>query len=444
MRIESFWARGFRSLRDVRLEGLGRFNVLYGPNGSGKSNILEAIRALRDLARVASRHTHPPEVPCPEEGLAAIQGSVIQRHDLYARDDTRTIVLGAHFVGDEDGTPSFASGPHRLMDLTLEVELDWIVRAEPKLRMSRIESNGQDLRKANIAGEHLRALLAEVLPSRAFNLVGAVRFPWIETRVDLGAQAHDANVIPWLLRTGSPKNALLLAQISPNAVIRRRLKELRTLLSGPPLCRPPFDPVQDPETNRVELHERLPDPNPEGREIPIDLAGLGIVQIYVILAHAMLSEARVIGIEEPEAHLHAPTTGLHLRELMRRLVEERYVDQLFIATHSNIFDLDETGFWDVRLEDGETKVARRPLDEIDKHLYEPGPTLHAVEELLKLIKRTDPEQVMFRRIGGAPVTAREMLSLLRAADPVALDYLHDIHRATVDVVGLRARRKAAS
>ncbi|HLM76695.1 MAG TPA: AAA family ATPase, partial [Polyangiaceae bacterium] len=53
MRIESFWAKGYRSLRDVRLDNLGPFNVFYGPNGGGKSNFLEALASLFDLTRTA-------------------------------------------------------------------------------------------------------------------------------------------------------------------------------------------------------------------------------------------------------------------------------------------------------------------------------------------------------------------------------------------------------
>ncbi|WP_437940090.1 AAA family ATPase [Sorangium sp. So ce341] len=41
MTIASFWAKGYRSLRDVRVDDLGPFNIFYGPNGSGKSNLLE-------------------------------------------------------------------------------------------------------------------------------------------------------------------------------------------------------------------------------------------------------------------------------------------------------------------------------------------------------------------------------------------------------------------
>ena len=122
-------------------------------------------------------------------------------------------------------------------------------------------------------------------------------------------------------------------------------------------------------------------------------------------------------------------------------MEEKHIDQLFVATHSNLFDLDPTGFFDVRLENGETVVAKKPLDAIDQHLYEPGPTLHALEELLAI---APPDKVMFRRPDGSPVTAQEMVTMLRAADPIALDYLRNLHAAAVDVVGLRSRRAVAT
>jgi len=92
----------------------------------------------------------------------------------------------------------------------------------------------------------------------------------------------------------------------------------------------------------------------------------------------------------------------------------------------------------VSLVNGETSVKKKPLDAIDEHLYEPVPTVHALEELLAF---APPEKVMFRRADGSPVTAPEMIKMLRAADPVALEYLRNLHAAAVDVVGLRSRRE---
>ena len=49
--IESIRVRGFRSLADVELSGLGPATVLIGPNGSGKSNILRFLDMLHYMMR---------------------------------------------------------------------------------------------------------------------------------------------------------------------------------------------------------------------------------------------------------------------------------------------------------------------------------------------------------------------------------------------------------
>jgi energy-coupling factor transporter ATP-binding protein EcfA2 len=455
MRIESFWAKGFRSLRDVRLEGLGAFNVFYGPNGAGKSNILEALRVLFQLARVASYDFRPPRVA---HGKVTIEQGIVQWRDLCAHDPSQTIVLGARLLETRDSSQILRpAGPLDLSNLSFEVTLDCAVKHEPKLWFSMLRAGDQDLlrdtkapihppgaspvqlteqqEQAPIRGE-LQALLSVGLPSRGFGLIRAERSLQPEQR-DVAPRGED--VLLWHLRQGRLKNALLAAQIDPRSEVRRRLNAFRALLAGPPLYRPPFDPVQDLHTGEVDLREALPEPNPEGRDISLDLAGLGIAQVYLILAQAMLLGARTIGIEEPEAHLHAPTSGRHLRQLLVRLVEEKHVDQLFIATHSNLFDLDPTGYFDVSLDkDGCTVVSRADLTRIDReHLYEPGPAKHALQRMLEY---TPPEEVVFRRGDGSPVTAGEMLRLLQEDDALAVSFLQDVHGAAVRMVKVQSKK----
>jgi AAA15 family ATPase/GTPase len=43
MRIESFYIQGFKSLADVKVEGLSDINMFYGLNDVGKSNIFQAL-----------------------------------------------------------------------------------------------------------------------------------------------------------------------------------------------------------------------------------------------------------------------------------------------------------------------------------------------------------------------------------------------------------------
>ncbi|KYF78390.1 hypothetical protein BE17_43395 [Sorangium cellulosum] len=124
-----------------------------------------------------------------------------------------------------------------------------------------------------------------------------------------------------------------------------------------------------------------------------------------------------------------------------RLVEEQHIDQLFIATHSNLFDLDPTGYYDVSLQDGCTVVERADLPRIDReHLYEPGPAKRALEHLLQYAPE---DEVVFRRPDGAGVTAKEMLQLLQEDDAVALHFLQDIHGAAVRMVKVQAKKRQA-
>ncbi|WP_437678594.1 AAA family ATPase [Sorangium sp. So ce131] len=444
MRIDALWAKGYRSLRDVRLEGLGAFNVFYGPNGAGKSNILAAIRTLIQLAAVAAEASQEsdPVVREVRRAQVAIREGIVRREDLCAHDPSQVIVLGASFSGLDDLPARL-----KLANLDVEVTLNWVLERQPKLSISQLRSEGGDLgelwgeitvRPGDDAAQRadlLRALLIESLPARAYGLVSADRSLRSEV---LSPPPQGEDVIAWQLRHGRLKNALLAAQVSPSHEVRRRLGALRALLAGPPLFRPPFDPVQDPHTGAVDLRERLPEPNPEGRDLSIELAGLGIAQIYGILAQAMLQGARAIGIEEPEAHLHAPTSGRHLRQLLLRLVEENYVDQLFIATHSNLFDLDPTGYLDVSLEEGCTVVKREDLTRIDReHLYEPGPAKHALQRMLEY---TPPEEIVFRRADGSPVTAQEMLRMLQEDDAVAVSFLQDVHGAAVRMVRVQSKQ----
>ena len=93
----------------------------------------------------------------------------------------------------------------------------------------------------------------------------------------------------------------------PPPTVARALKRFRHSCRAPPPP-PAFRSGRRPALRRRDLREWLPAPL-DDHDISLDLAGLGVAQIYWILGQAMLSGARIIGIEEPEAHLHAPTTG---------------------------------------------------------------------------------------------------------------------------------------
>jgi hypothetical protein len=462
MRITSFWARGYRSLRDVRIDGLGPINVFYGPNGAGKSNVLAGLHTLLRVAahRIAVHHQIETRF---EDGDWLPK--LFRLEDIYALDDVTESVLGAT-IATSDDKPLFAHRFLRCDALSIEVALarepgDRVsarvtaLRAEPAIDLLPLWSDElpDGIQGRIPAGEsvpHVRSSLRQDLRLFVSDVLGNdLYFVIPASRIIGDATPAEADEVPLrengrrrisrLLHEGRLKEALVVSLTSPNPMVRQRLEHLRSLLAGPPLGRPPFDPVHDFERGRFELQERVERPDGRAVGIPVELAGLGIQQVYVVLAHILLAGTDAVAVEEPEAHLHAPTTGRDLRQLMRQMVDRGHLKQLFVATHSNLFDLDLTGYFDVRVvPDRGTIVERRVLADIDRrHLYEPGPAKHG---LLDLREYLPEDTVVFRRADGRGITVSEMHRLLLEDDADALAFLRDVVDTAVRAIQLRHAR----
>ena len=114
--------------------------------------------------------------------------------------------------------------------------------------------------------------------------------------------------------------------------------------------------------------------------------------------------------------------------------------QLFVATHSNLFDLDPTGYWDVRLVAGATVIERKALRELyGHHLYEPGPAKLLLVDALTHFG----DEAVFRAKDGRRIEAAEMLKLLDDDDDLALEFLRDMHAAALATLRVRATRREA-
>ncbi len=439
MLIKRFWAKGYRSLRDVTLDGLGEFNVFYGPNGSGKSNVLDALQAFFSVIPLAVDTAYGSDeerVSLREAGRRA--GEWLEDEDFFARNEVDEIELGAVIEDSALGFGGTQFQNRRVERVDVAVRLSRVRPGEANLQFVHLLINGTAPGLPSV-DPSIRKLLGHLVP-QAFAHLGVTR--------TLGVSSDRRPSPVELRRVGSVPDGEVVAELfrAKNArdpMLRSRFDRVRDFMSAA-LHRGRFDVYMSPDTGALELREKLPEPNPRDLDIRIDRAGHGVVQLYAIVAAILLGGAKFVALEEPEAHLHAPTLGVELRRVLAALVEEQKADvqQMFIATHSNLFDLDPDGYWDVSLVDGATVVVRKPLHEIDgRHLYEPGPAKHA---LAQLMRHAPEDEVVFRRPDGSPVTAGEMVRLLQEDAPIAVDFLRNLHGAALRMVRLDQRPRGAA
>ncbi len=433
MLVTKFWVKRYRSLYDVTLDNLGYFNIFYGPNGSGKSNVLDALHTLFFVMPLAVDTAYGPveeRLSFREAGRRASEW--IREDDFFAREEIEPVEMGAVMEDKEhfDGA-LFEGQPVRRVEVA--IRFSQVRQSEFILQFTRLYINGKRP-GLPFMDPDVRKLLRHFVP-QAFTHLGVMRTLSVSApREGVPSGGPVVGTIP----DGEIVRELFRAKNAKDSELRRRFSELQDFMADA-LNRGQFDVFMDPSTQELELREMLLEPNPLQRDIRVDHAGHGIVQLYAIVATIILRGGSIVALEEPEAHLHAPTMGRELRKLLKKMVDDGQIGQLFIATHSNLFDLDPEGYWDVSQLEGKTHVERKPLHEIDaRHLYEPGPAKHALEQLLRYLPE---DEVVFRRSGGDPVGAKEMLRLLQEDDETAVHFLQNLHGAALRILRLDNRRK---
>lgn len=447
MRLVEFEVEGFRSIRSLKLTGLGPHAVFYGPNGAGKSNILAAVERFFSLLRAfwQERCALAPGVTVDVDGA-------LRDEDVWNGGPTRDVSFRATL---EFKTPKVEKAQVR----SIQIAMEW--RAGGRAR-SRVTFGEATVSLTDHTRIDMRDFYRQTFDIPRLDPREHPRY-WPALELAMGqATMHPLLPIPALrgalgksipvdvtdpteravrlAMAGCFEEAVFVAYTSPDLELLDRLDRLRTLLSGPPLNRPPFRPVRD-EARGVYAIQEILTTGGKARGVSLDLAGLGVQQIYAIIAAIVLSKAPIVTLEEPEAHLYERGTGLDLRHLLQRLVPEP-VSQLFTATHSSLFDLDPGGYWDVAYtpETGTTATWNPNLVDLDrKHVYEPGGARHA---LLVALRDGEPDRVVARRPDGSPVTASAMVKLLVEDDAVAIEFLNDVTAAAVRAVSVRANRSA--
>lgn len=441
MKIRRVVIENYRSVGRVELDGLGDFVVFYGPNGGGKTNLLRGIStAFAVLARMA-REGLPAWLDNPPwlQALFTLRDLRIGTHRailgvaLDVRDEPLARIDEQHELEEVSfrcavehvgggvlrvSTPSVvATGTHASFHWDLVALLGTTSQRERPAQSDAEPAD--DLARRPSA---VRRLLIDGVGRRGFYRCDDVRsFQPCERDA---AQDGTHQTIQDFLLAGRVEEAISRAAVSGDDAQRERFELLRAILVRKPLELPDIEAVVP--NKRYELRFRTRTPGKT--TVPSNATSLGMQQIVILLGVLLFCEARSCAVEEPEAHLHAPTSGRALRQVLRELVRDGMIDQLFVATHSNLYDLDPQGFWSIALE-GDHTVARyeTQLSRIDQdHLFEPGAAKRVLQDLLR---HGDAAEIVAYGADGAPITAAAMLDELQSDSETGVRYAAELSRA---------------
>lgn len=344
MHLASVTVERVQSIDDpIVLENLGHLNVLVGPNGAGKSAILRGL----DLVLGSDQSNHPYWVrQGADEALVTVTVEIPETEDVplvpnwhmqFTRPETRQMV--------QQNLPAVRTV---LQALGWPARITWTWAVSLELRMP-----GQ----ITVAVRNLRGVALGPMTftgggslSRPVSLGPGLDFP-------VGTYANALNSLwtvvarrlAWtyippfraLARAEAPNlqaratangdgtaNALMRLMTSSNPAERRRFTEVQGIfrqVTG-------FTLFPAPQPGQNSVHVVVADRRDEDApRLPLVDSGSGLENFAAYAIHILARDSSVVGLEEPESHLHPGAQ----RQLWQWLLQwAKTGRQLFVTTHS--------------------------------------------------------------------------------------------------------------
>jgi predicted ATP-dependent endonuclease of OLD family len=358
MRILEIEIQGYKSFKSVKLDQLGKLVILIGKNGTGKSNLLELIEFLfRDLDALpqkalgaANEHLwHGFEIgePILVHVRVEVDGEALSRSlpkefaftppKTVAIDITRAVEQSAGNM--EWRTRELTIGERKIVSAGAVRKSEELAISEAELKVAGEGSTPGPAAPADLPQKILQAV-SQVLLAR-FQVIPSAR----NRQFTPAGNAARVSVLDDQTLT----QIQTLAQLVKPGERRRKFNPLQRSLKE---IIPNAEGISAPQGQVFVQEGRL--------EIPLALTGGGVQEIVNVLCRIQaLQQARegsVIGIEEPEAHLHPDAMKL----LLGHLRAEETVSQYWITTHSPflIDRADLESVWMVSKNDGTSDVGR--------------------------------------------------------------------------------------
>jgi ABC-type lipoprotein export system ATPase subunit len=306
MKFTSVQIKNFKAIEDTRLD-LGDFTVIVGANGSGKSSVLQALHWMLQSA------THRQVRPQKEGGE-----TLSEQDALYMpTKEYRNAGHGAEY-GNKVGSPQLEMSLSCQKDSTSFDATMWI-------KSGRNEGIKVHIPAENDLVRELRSMKRAV----SAYIPGLAGIPLQEEKrsrfiVDRQAAAGDANTVL--------RNVLLNLKDADAA--QNQLDLVQGYVSqvmGPLTLRVDFDDSRH-ATIIAEFQTEAMRRADSKRFKPLELAGIGFLQVIQIFAYLVYFRPALLLVDEPDAHLHPSTQ----ERLIATLAEaaRKFDTQVILTTHS--------------------------------------------------------------------------------------------------------------
>lgn len=309
MRLQNITIKNFKAIKEASLD-LGHFNVLVGTNGSGKSSVLQAMHWMFQSGRSHS-------IKANAEGKASTLSE--KNATFMPSPDYRNAGNGQEYGNKKDS-------PQLDVSITALTSDEEPAKAEMWIKAARNEGLSVHIPSGNPIVTAMRD------PSREFSayIPGLAGIPLSEARhskliVRRLAAAGDANTVL--------RNILLLLK-DTNVDKHDGLTEVQNLVSRV-MGKISLDIIFN-EDNHAEIQAKFQTEEMEKLEPqrfkPLEIAGIGFLQVIQIFAYLVYFRPVVLLVDEPDSHLH-PTAQEKLVKVLADTAR-RFDTQVLVTTHS--------------------------------------------------------------------------------------------------------------
>ncbi len=330
MQLIKFSVTGYKNFqKEIVLENMGKICVIHGENNVGKSNLLEAMQLFFKCCYkwFSSSDSDNKKLNLSADELAKLGFKTSEIFNLAL---TKPILITANLISE----------PEKQKTISIRLTLTKLENNDISCTISTLEKNIFSFKN-----------LFMPYQESAYVLIGVDRLI-SESEMETGR-----NIVPQtlLLKLYDIKDSLEPSIYEKWALFVRTLQRFNDVLG-----KGEFVALFNRHSNRANLAFQPQKSN--SRRIPIEMLGSGIQQVVALIARLLVSNATIIGIEEPELNLRY-TLQLRLREIFTEIVEDPVgPKQIIISSHSPAFEFGKH-FYAMRTGKDAPTLTHRPIAE---------------------------------------------------------------------------------